>query len=70
MDPVYGYGAVNVEAQLRERASLLNWMRRVLALRKNHQAFGRGKLVFFTPGNRKILAYFRLYQDGHYLVCD
>ena len=32
MDPVYGYGAVNVEAQLRERASLLNWMRRVLAL--------------------------------------
>ena len=63
MDPVYGYGAVNVEAQLRERASLLNWMRRVLTLRKNHQAFGRGKLVFLHPGNRKILAYFRLYQD-------
>ena len=32
-------------------------------LRKNHQAFGRGKLVFLHPGNRKILAYFRLYQD-------
>ena len=63
MDPVYGYGAVNVEAQLRERASLLNWMRRVLTLRKNHQAFGRGELVFLHPGNRKILAYFRLYQD-------
>jgi maltose alpha-D-glucosyltransferase/alpha-amylase len=63
MDPVYGYGAVNVEAQLRDRASLLNWTRRVLALRKNHQAFGRGKLVFLHPGNRKILAYFRLYQD-------
>lgn len=63
MDPVYGYGAVNVEAQLRERASLLNWMQRVLALRKNHQAFGRGKLVFLHPGNRKILAYFRLYED-------
>ncbi len=63
MDPVYGYGAVNVEAQLRERASLLNWMQRVLALRKNHQAFGRGKLVFLHPRNRKILAYFRLYED-------
>jgi maltose alpha-D-glucosyltransferase/alpha-amylase len=63
MDPVYGYGAVNVEAQLRDRASLLNWMQRVLALRKNHQAFGRGKLVFLHPGNRKILAYFRLYED-------
>jgi maltose alpha-D-glucosyltransferase/alpha-amylase len=63
MDPVYGYESVNVEAQLRERASLLNWMHRVLALRKNHQAFGRGKLVFLHPRNRKILAYFRLYED-------
>ncbi|QFY43519.1 maltose alpha-D-glucosyltransferase [Candidatus Methylospira mobilis] len=63
MDPVYGYGAVNVEAQLRERASLLNWMRRVLAVRKNHPAFRRGKLVFLHPGNRKILAYFRVYED-------
>ena len=63
MDSVYGYGAVNVEAQLRDRSSLLNWMQRVLALRKNHQAFGRGKLVFLHPRNRKILAYFRLYED-------
>lgn len=63
MDPVYGYEAVNVEAQVRERASLLNWMQRVLAVRKNHQAFGRGKLVFLHPGNRKILAYFRVYED-------
>ncbi len=63
MDPVYGYGAVNVEAQQRERASLLNWMQRVLAVRKNHQAFGRGKLVFLHPGNRKILAYFRIYEN-------
>ncbi|WP_082879737.1 maltose alpha-D-glucosyltransferase [Methylomonas methanica] len=63
MDPVYGFGSVNVEAQQRERGSLLNWMQRMLALRKNHQAFGRGKLVFLHPRNRKILAYFRLYQD-------
>jgi maltose alpha-D-glucosyltransferase/alpha-amylase len=63
MDSVYGYGAVNVEAQLRDRASLLNWMQRVLALRKNHLAFGRGKLVFLHPRNRKILAYFRLYEN-------
>ncbi len=68
MDPVYGYGAVNVEAQLRERGSLLNWMQRVLALRKKHQAFGRGKLVFLHPRNRKILAYFRLYE-GDTILC-
>ena len=34
MDPVYGYEAVNVEAQAREPSSLLNWMRRMLAVRK------------------------------------
>lgn len=68
MDPVYGFGSVNVEAQLRERGSLLNWMQRILALRKNHQAFGRGTLVFLHPGNRKILAYYRLYQ-GDIILC-
>jgi len=63
MDPIYGFGSVNVEAQQREQGSLLNWMQRVLALRKNHHAFGRGELVFLHPRNRKILAYIRLYQD-------
>ncbi|MGZ4959892.1 MAG: maltose alpha-D-glucosyltransferase, partial [Methylomonas sp.] len=63
MDAVYGYASVNAEAQLRDRASLLNWMQRILALRKNHRAFGRGELVFLHPGNRKILAYFRKYAD-------
>jgi len=63
MDLEYGFGAVNVEAQLRERGSLLNWMRRVLALRKNHRAFGRGTLVFLHPVNRKILAYLRSYEN-------
>ena len=63
MDDLYGYGAVNVEAQQREHASLLNWTQRVLAVRKKHQAFGRGKTVFLHPGNRKILAYFRIYAD-------
>ena len=33
MDPIYGYEAVNVEAQLREPSSLLNWTRRMLAVR-------------------------------------
>ena len=63
MDPVYGYQAVNVEAQARETSSLLNWMRRMLATRKGHRAFGRGSLVFLRPHNRKILAYLREYDD-------
>jgi len=63
MDPVYGYEAVNVEAQGRAPSSLLNWTRRMLAVRKGFAAFGRGTLVFLRPRNRKILAYLREYGD-------
>ena len=63
MDAIYGYEAVNVEAQLREPASLLNWTRRMLAVRKSFNSFGRGRLTFLRPGNRKILAYVREYGD-------
>ncbi len=63
MDPVFGYEAINVEAQSGDRYSLLNWMRRMLTVRKRHQAFGRGSLRFLYPGNRKILAFLREYED-------
>ena len=63
MDAIYGYEAVNVEAQLREPGSLLNWMRRMLAVRKTSRAFGRGRLTFLRPGNRKVLAYLRELGD-------
>ncbi len=63
MDPVYGYAAVNVEAQLRDRSSLLHWMKRMLAVRRPLQAFGRGSLEFVRPGNRKVLAYLRTYES-------
>ncbi len=36
MDPVYGFQAVNVEAQLRQPNSLLRWLHRLIALRKDH----------------------------------
>jgi maltose alpha-D-glucosyltransferase/alpha-amylase len=63
MDAIYGYEAVNVEAQLREPSSLLNWTRRMLAVRKGFHSFGRGRLTFLKPGNRKILAYVREYEN-------
>ena len=63
MDPIYGYQAVNVEAQARDPSSLLNWTRLILAIRRQHQAFSRGTLDFVRPQNRKILAYLRTYQN-------
>ena len=67
MDPIYGYQAVNVEAQSADQHSLLNWMRRMLEVRKRHRAFGRGTQQFLYPGNRKVLAYIRQHPagDGH-----
>jgi maltose alpha-D-glucosyltransferase/alpha-amylase len=62
-DPLYGYEALNVEAQVSDAHSLLNWTRRMLALRGRHAAFGRGTLRFLTPSNRRILAYLRELDD-------
>ena len=59
MDPLYGFDAVNVEAQSADQHSLLNWTRRMLAVRKRHRSFGRGTQHFLRPGNRKVLAYLR-----------
>ncbi|PWC56993.1 maltose alpha-D-glucosyltransferase [Azospirillum sp. TSO22-1] len=65
-DPIYGFQAVNVEAQQRNPSSLLNWTKRLIAVRQQHQAFGRGAFRLLYPGNRKILAYLRVFQDGEH----
>ncbi len=59
MDPVYGYQVINVESQERDPASLLRWMKRMLALRKQHKVFGRGEMTLLHPHNCAILAYIR-----------
>jgi maltose alpha-D-glucosyltransferase/alpha-amylase len=62
-DPVYGFAAVNVAAQLRDRSSLLHWMRNLIRLRKQFQVFGRGTLEFIRASNPKILAYVRRWGE-------
>jgi maltose alpha-D-glucosyltransferase / alpha-amylase len=67
MDPVWGYEAINVEAQQGDPSSLLNWVRNMVALRKLFSVFGRGSIKFFDPANRKVLAYLRQYEDERVL---
>jgi maltose alpha-D-glucosyltransferase/alpha-amylase len=62
-DPVYGYQAVNVEAQERVPTSLLNWMKRMVTVRKRHKALGRGTIRFLHPENQKILVYLREWEN-------
>jgi maltose alpha-D-glucosyltransferase/alpha-amylase len=69
-DPVFGYQAVNVEAQARTPASLLNTMKRLIAARKTSRAFGRGDIQFLAPRNPKVLAYVRRYRRETLLVVN
>ncbi|MGH2703993.1 MAG: maltose alpha-D-glucosyltransferase, partial [Actinomycetota bacterium] len=63
MDPVYGYQSINVEAQERAPFSLLNWMKRMIGLRKQFKVFGRGTIEFLPSKNRKVLSYARKFGE-------
>ncbi len=63
MDPVYGYQAVNVEAQENDTSSLLHWMRNMIRMRKLFKVFGRGTIEFLSPPNHRVLAYVRRYRE-------
>ncbi|MFB3815671.1 MAG: maltose alpha-D-glucosyltransferase [Terriglobales bacterium] len=63
IDPEYHYENVNVETQLKNPHSLLWWMKRVIAQRKQFRAFGRGTLEFLHPSNRRVLAFVRQFED-------
>ena len=69
-DSVYGFQAINVEAQQRSPFSLLNWMKRLIQVRKQHRAFGRGTIEFLEPGNPHVLAYLREYEGDAILVVN
>ncbi|MBV9119423.1 MAG: alpha-glucosidase C-terminal domain-containing protein, partial [Chloroflexi bacterium] len=69
-NPVYGYQSVNVEAQERVATSLLNWMKRLIAIRKRYPAMARGSIRFLEPENEKVLTYIREYQGQQVLVVN
>ncbi len=67
-DAVYGYQAVNVESQSRSPSSMINWLRKLISVRQNYKAFGRGTLQFLQPTNRKVIAFVREYE-GERVLC-
>ncbi len=68
IDPAYHYEAINVESQQDNPNSLLSWTKRMIALRKQFKAFGRGTLEFLLPSNQRVLAYLRRYEEEIVLV--
>ena len=63
MDPVYGYAAVNVEASLRNPSSFLHWLRRMIAVRREHRVFATGSIEVLSADNPSVLAYLRTQRD-------
>jgi len=69
-DPVYGYPAVNVLRQKASEHSLLNWMQRIITVRRSTGVFGRGSIEFLYPANHRILAYVRRLGNEAVLVVN
>ncbi len=69
-DAVYGYQAINVEAQARPPTSLLSTMKRLIATRKTSDAFGRGTLEVLQPRNRRVFAYLRRWGRDTLLIVN
>jgi len=69
-NPVYGYQAINVEAQKRVPHSLLSWMKRLIEVRKSSRIFGRGSIEFLRPSNHRVLAYVRQLDDQKILIVN
>ena len=68
IDPEYHYESINVENQERNLSSLLNWTRRVTAMRRRYHAFGRGTMEFLASDNTKVLTFLRRYENEIILV--
>jgi maltose alpha-D-glucosyltransferase / alpha-amylase len=69
-NPVYGYSAVNVDAQLRNESSLLHWTRKLIRVRKSTRIFSRGSIEFLKPENHRVLAYVRSLGEERVLVVN
>jgi maltose alpha-D-glucosyltransferase/alpha-amylase len=68
IDLEYHYTAVNVETQVANVSSLFWYMRRIIAMRKQHKAFGRGSIEFVDSDNPHVLCFVRKYEDDTVLV--
>ncbi|TDQ53601.1 maltose alpha-D-glucosyltransferase [Actinorugispora endophytica] len=68
MDPIYGYQAINVEAQRDNPSSLLNWTRKMIQIRKQHAVFGTGEFTELHASNPSVLAFVREF-GGDRMLC-
>ncbi len=66
----YGPAQVNVEAQRADPDSLFHTLQQMIAVRKQHPAFGRGDFNWVNPGTAAIAAYTRQFQGETLLIIN
>ena len=54
----------------KDEHSLLNWIARIIAVRKTTSVFGAGSIEFLYPANHRILAYVRQLENETILVVN
>ncbi len=69
-DPVYGFQGVNVESASRHESSFLNWLKRLIRIRKRYIAFARGEVHFLHPANHRVITYLCIHGDEIMLVIN
>ncbi|HSR49994.1 MAG TPA: maltose alpha-D-glucosyltransferase [Acidobacteriota bacterium] len=69
-DPIYSYEGVNVEAASRQPSSFLNWIRRLIRIRRQYSAFARGDIHFLHPQNNHVVSYLCVHNDQVMLVVN
>ncbi|WP_204018048.1 maltose alpha-D-glucosyltransferase [Sphaerimonospora thailandensis] len=70
MDPIYGYQAINVEAQQKHGGSLLHFTKRMIEIRKRHPVFGLGEFTELNSSNPSVLAFVRELGDDRVLCVN
>jgi maltose alpha-D-glucosyltransferase/alpha-amylase len=64
----YDYRRINASRQQADPESLWSCLRRLIAVRRQHRAFGRGSITFLDVGNPHVLAFERWDGDDRVLV--
>jgi maltose alpha-D-glucosyltransferase / alpha-amylase len=67
-DAAYHFQSVNVAVQESSESSLLQWVRRLLHLRKKHAAFGRGAFRVLETSHESVLAFERTMLESTVIV--
>lgn len=64
----FGYAQINVETQLKQENSLLQWIRNQIMIRKQYRAFGKGTYREIDSTNDAVLTFVREHK-GQTILC-